>query len=93
MIGGAIIHEFYAGSEGNGFIACNSEEWLAHEGTVGKPIVSVPHICNDEGKELAIGEEGTIWFEGDSDFLIIKMKRKRKNLDIQNTKIGLPLEM
>ena len=31
---GPIIHEFYAGSEGNGFIACNSEEWLAHEGTV-----------------------------------------------------------
>ena len=32
---GPIIHEFYAGSEGNGFIACNSEEWMAHEGTVG----------------------------------------------------------
>ena len=64
---GPIIHEFYAGSEGNGFIACNSEEWLAHEGTVGKPIVGIPHICNDEGEELPIGEEGTIWFEGDSD--------------------------
>jgi len=65
---GPIIHEFYAGSEGNGFVACNSEEWLNHEGTVGKPIVSIPHICNDEGDELPIGEEGTIWFEGDSEF-------------------------
>ena len=76
--GGPIIHEFYAGSEGNGFIACNSEEWLAHEGTVGKPIVGIPHICNDEGEELPIGEEGTIWFEGDSDFKYHKDEEKTK---------------
>ena len=75
---GQIIHEFYAGSEGNGFIACNSEEWLAHEGTVGKPIVGVPHICNDEGEELPIGGEGTIWFEGDSDFKYHKDEKKTK---------------
>ena len=75
---GPIIHEFYAGSEGNGFIACNSEEWLAHEGTVGKPIVGIPHICNDEGEELPNGEEGTIWFEGDSDFKYNKDEKKTK---------------
>ena len=75
---GPIIHEFYAGSEGNGFIACNSEEWLAHEGTVGKPIVGIPHICNDEGEELLIGKEGTIWFEGDSDFKYHKDAKKTK---------------
>ena len=43
---GPIIHEFYAGSEGNGFIACNSEEWLAHEGTVGKRL---PARRRDDG--------------------------------------------
>ena len=75
---GPIIHEYYAGSEVNGFIACNSEEWLAHEGTVGKPIVGIPHICNDEGEELPIGEEGTIWFEGDSDFKYHKDEEKTK---------------
>ena len=75
---GPIIHEFYAGSEGNGFIACNSEEWLAHEGTVGKPIVGIPHICDDNGQELPIGEEGTIWFEGDSDFKYHKDDKKTK---------------
>ena len=75
---GPIIHEFYAGSEGTGFIGCNSEEWLAHEGTVGKPIVGIPHICNDEGEELPIGEEGTIWFEGDSDFKYHKDEEKTK---------------
>ena len=33
---GPIIHEYYAGTEGNGFVYCNSEDWLAHRGTVGK---------------------------------------------------------
>ena len=70
MIGwwGNIIHEFYAGSEANGFVACNSKEWLAHEGTVGKPIVGIPHICDEEGNELPVGSEGTIWFESDVKF-------------------------
>ena len=70
MIGwwGNIIHEFYAGSEANGFVACNSKEWLAHEGTVGKPIVGIPHICDEEGNELPVGSEGTIWFESDVNF-------------------------
>ena len=32
---GPVIHEYYAGTEGNGFVYCNSEMWLAHPGTVG----------------------------------------------------------
>ena len=65
---GNIIHEFYAGSEANGFVACYSDEWLAHEGTVGKPRVGTPHICDENGKELPSGSEGTIWFESDVEF-------------------------
>ena len=34
---GPVIHEYYAGTEGNGFVYCNSEQWLAHPGTVGLP--------------------------------------------------------
>jgi long-chain acyl-CoA synthetase len=33
---GPIIHEYYGATEGLGFTACNSQEWLAHRGTVGK---------------------------------------------------------
>src|SRR6218665_3553569 len=29
---GPVIHEYYAGTEGNGFVYCNSDEWLAHQG-------------------------------------------------------------
>jgi long-chain acyl-CoA synthetase len=70
MIGwwGPIIHEYYAGTEGNGFVYCNSEDWLAHRGTVGRPIVGTVHILDDEGEELPAGESGTVYFEGGSDF-------------------------
>lgn len=65
---GEIIHEYYAGTEGNGFVYCNSQMWLAHEGTVGTPINCVIHVCGDEGEELPRGESGTIYFEGGASF-------------------------
>ena len=60
---GPVIHEYYAGTEGNGFVYCNSEQWLAHPGTVGTAIQGIVHICDDEGKEVPNGESGTIFFE------------------------------
>ncbi len=65
---GPIIHEYYAGTEGNGFVYCNSDMWLAHEGTVGTPINCVVHICGDDGEEVPRGESGTIYFEGGASF-------------------------
>jgi long-chain acyl-CoA synthetase len=60
---GPIIHEYYAGSEGNGFTAIEPEEWLAHKGSVGKPLMGAIHILNEEGTELPTGDAGQIWFE------------------------------
>jgi acyl-CoA synthetase (AMP-forming)/AMP-acid ligase II len=65
---GPVIHEYYAGTEANGFVYCNAEEWLAHPGTVGKAIVGTVHVCDDEDNELPAGETGTIWFEGTAPF-------------------------
>jgi long-chain acyl-CoA synthetase len=65
---GPVIHEYYAGTEGNGFVYCNSEMWLAHPGTVGTPIGCVVHICGDGGEELPHYESGTIYFEGGAEF-------------------------
>jgi acyl-CoA synthetase (AMP-forming)/AMP-acid ligase II len=65
---GPVIHEYYAGTEGNGFCYCNSEMWLAHEGTVGMPINCKVHIVGDDGGELAQGEIGTVYFEGGAEF-------------------------
>ncbi|HLT15337.1 MAG TPA: AMP-binding protein, partial [Acidimicrobiales bacterium] len=63
---GPVIHEYYAGTEGNGFVYCNSEEWLAHPGTVGKAIIGTLHIVGEDGEELPVGEEGTVYFEGEA---------------------------
>jgi len=65
---GPVIHEYYAGSEGNGFCALNSEEWLAHKGSVGKALMGILHICDENGEEVPPGEAGTIYFESENEF-------------------------
>jgi long-chain acyl-CoA synthetase len=65
---GPVVHEYYAGSEGNGFVYCNSDMWLAHEGTVGTPINCTLHIVGDDGEEVPVGQSGTVYFEGGAEF-------------------------
>ncbi|MFE9101215.1 acyl-CoA synthetase [Actinomadura geliboluensis] len=59
---GPILHEYYAGTEGNCFVYTNSEDWLAHKGSVGRPILGEVHVCDEEGNELPPGESGTLYF-------------------------------
>jgi acyl-CoA synthetase (AMP-forming)/AMP-acid ligase II len=65
---GPVVHEYYAGSEGNGFVYCNSEQWLAHEGTVGSPLNCTLHIVGEDGEEVPQGQSGTVFFEGGAEF-------------------------
>jgi len=65
---GPVINEYYAGTEGNGFVQLNSQEWLAHKGSVGKPLNCEIHICDDEGHPVPAGESGTIYFSGGGEF-------------------------
>lgn len=65
---GPVLHEYYAGTEGNGFVYTNSQDWLAHPGTVGRAMVGIVHICDDQGREVPTGEEGVIYFESDNQF-------------------------
>jgi len=65
---GPVIHEYYAGTEGSGFCAVASEEWLAHKGTVGRPLFGAVHIVDEHGDELDAGQIGTIYFSGGTDF-------------------------
>jgi len=60
---GPILYEYYAGTELNGFTHCTPDEWLAHPGTVGRPLMGVIHICDEDGEELPAGEPGIIYFE------------------------------
>ncbi len=59
---GPVVWEYYAGTEGNGMTLCNSAQWLAHKGTVGKSVVGVARICDDDGRELPVGETGVVYF-------------------------------
>src|SRR5262249_484337 len=61
---GPILHEYYAGTEGNGFTAITSAEWLGHKGAGGRAIVGEVHIVDEAGKWMAAGVVGTIYFAG-----------------------------
>ena len=60
---GPIIHEYYGATEGLGFTACDSAEWLAHRGTVGRVLLGELHVLDDEMKPLPPGQSGTLWFK------------------------------
>ncbi|GAA2721625.1 acyl-CoA synthetase [Actinocorallia aurantiaca] len=59
---GPVLHEYYAGTEGNCFIYTDSPTWLAHPGTVGRPVLGEVHVLNEEGDELPAGETGLLYF-------------------------------
>jgi long-chain acyl-CoA synthetase len=59
---GPIIHEYFAATERIGFTSCDSAEWLAHKGTVGRVKLGELHILDDDHNEVPNGTTGTIWF-------------------------------
>lgn len=65
---GPIIHEYYGATEGLGFTACNSEEWLAHPGSVGKVLLGDLHILDEEMNPCPTGTPGTVWFKTATEF-------------------------
>ena len=65
---GPIIQEYYGATEGLGFTACDSAEWLAHPGTVGKVVLGDLHILGEAMEALPAGEAGAIWFKTASPF-------------------------
>ncbi|MBC5767936.1 AMP-binding protein [Ramlibacter albus] len=60
---GPIIHEYYGATEGLGFTACDSQEWLAHKGTVGRVLLGDMHILDAAMQPVPKGEPGQIWFK------------------------------
>jgi long-chain acyl-CoA synthetase len=60
---GPIIHEYYGATEGLGFTACNSAEWIAHRGTVGRVLLGDLHILDEDLQPCPAGTPGTVWFK------------------------------
>jgi acyl-CoA synthetase (AMP-forming)/AMP-acid ligase II len=69
---GPILTEYYAATEANGFTFCDSAQWLARPGTVGKPILGELLILDDAGEPCPTGLDGTIWFRGATAFQYFK---------------------
>jgi long-chain acyl-CoA synthetase len=75
---GSIILEYYGATEAMGFTACDSEEWLAHPGTVGKVLMGELHILDDMSEPVPLGTPGTLWFKPGSAFQYFNDTEKTK---------------
>ena len=66
---GPIIHEYYGATEAMGFTACNSAEWLAHRGTVGRVLMGDLHVLDEAMQPVPQGTPGEIWFKTATPFV------------------------
>jgi long-chain acyl-CoA synthetase len=74
---GPVVDEYYSSSEGAGVTWITSEDWLAHPGSVGKPLVGQAHILDENGNELPPGQPGQIYFDmGELSFEYLKDAEK-----------------
>jgi long-chain acyl-CoA synthetase len=81
---GPIVAEYYGGTETGPVVYCTSEEWLAHPGTVGRPIEqAVVKVLDADGVELPTGESGEIymWLDTWPDFTYAGDEEKRRSME------------
>lgn len=60
-LGAETILELYAGTEVQSVTVVNGVEWLAHPGTVGRPVAGEMMVLGSDGTQLPPGEIGEIW--------------------------------
>ncbi len=59
---GPVLHEFYGATDLGAPTACDSAEWLARPGTVGRVTEgSVVRILDDDGRECPLGVPGEVY--------------------------------
>ena len=51
-----------------GMTLCDSAEWLAHPGTVGKAVFGELHVLDEAMREVPPGQTGKLWFKTASPF-------------------------
>ncbi|MCP2339507.1 AMP-binding protein [Actinomadura rupiterrae] len=62
---GPVLWEYYGSTESGAVVLARPEEWLAHPGTVGRPLDGVEvKILDEDGRELPAGETGMIYVRG-----------------------------
>jgi long-chain acyl-CoA synthetase len=81
---GPIVAEYYGSTETGPVVYCDSEEWLAHPGTVGRPIgPAAVKVLDADGRELAPGESGEVFVRLDvwPDFTYAGDEQKRRAVE------------
>lgn len=82
---GPIILEYYGGTESGCMVSCTSQEWLAHEGTVGRALPGCDvKIILPDGSEAPTGVSGEVYLnpgEQWPDFTYIGNDEKRRSID------------
>jgi long-chain acyl-CoA synthetase len=73
---GPIVDEYYSGTENNLLTFINSEQALNKPGSVGRPILGIPHILDAAGAEVPVGVPGEIWGEGGLEFAYLNDPEK-----------------
>ncbi|MGH3389793.1 MAG: AMP-binding protein, partial [Actinomadura sp.] len=60
-LGAERIWELYGGTEAQAATIINGSEWLAHRGSVGRPVVGEIEVRDAAGRRLGPGETGEVW--------------------------------
>ena len=82
---GPVIFEYYGATEIGIVVACDSHEWLAHEGTVGRPLADADiHVFDPAGELLAPGETGEVYIRPPGywpGFTYLDQEDRRREID------------
>ena len=60
---GPIVDEYYSSSEGAGITFITADDWTRRPGSVGKPLLGVAHILDENGDDLPAGRAGQVYFD------------------------------
>jgi bile acid-coenzyme A ligase len=66
-LGPDTVLELYAGTELQALTVVSGSEWLAHPGTVGRPVIGEVEVRDPDGAVLASGEIGELWLRRGAD--------------------------
>ena len=75
---GPILQEYYSCTETVGTTMVTCEQWLERPGTVGRAILGVLHIVDEEGNECPPGVDGQVYFSDGPKFSYHKDDEKTR---------------
>ena len=80
---GPIVAELYGSTEVGFITGCDSEDWLAHPGTVGKPLSSCDIVIIGDDGPVPVGESGEVYVRamGMTDFTYFNKNAARADVE------------